>query len=159
MGNPPNVLPDGHLSRGDLTIPGSRIMRATVHAKSSPPLSAALGGRAGLRRVLPSLAADLSRGVRSRTLAGRDVSGRTFAPKADGAPSTLRDSGAMVRSFGLRDLRATGFVLAPGKRERRKAAAHQSGKGVPVRAWIGLGRNQIERARAAVADAEVEKIK
>ena len=132
-------------------------MRATVRARATAPLSTVLGGRAGLRALLPRLAADLSRGVRDRTAGGRDVSGHRFAAKADGSPSTLRDTGKMIASFGLRTIGAAGFVLAPADGQRAKAAAHMAGKRLPVRRWIGLSRRDIAQARAAVADAETER--
>ena len=81
--------------------------------------------------------------------------GRAFKPLASGAPSRLKDTGAMLRSFGTASTRPTGFTLGPsGKRERRKAAAAQFGLfGLPVRRWIGLSRRAIDQAAERVATA------
>ena len=133
-------------------------MRLTMRAEIGPPLAERLPLRSGLARELPRLASDLARGVRDRTLDGRDVAGRTFPPKADGSPSTLRDTGAMVESFRPERLDKRGFVLAPASRaERRRAALHQLGRGVPERRWVGLDARQVDEAVEAVATAETGK--
>ena len=124
----------------------------------SAPLAAALPLRDGLRDALPDLASDLARGVRDRTADGRDVAGRTFAPKRDGSASTLRRSGEMVRSFRPERVTDTGFTLAPaGRQERKRAALHQRGRGVPERRWIGVDARQVDEAVERVATAETGK--
>ena len=129
-----------------------------MRVELSPPLGDVLPLRDGLRRVLPDLATDLARGVRDRTADGRDVAGRSFAPKADGSRSTLRDTGAMVESFRPVRVDDRGFVLAPaGRQERRKAYMHQTGRGVPERRWIGVDARQLDEAVERVATAETGK--
>ena len=120
----------------------------------SRPLREVLPGRDGLRRALPRIAADLSRSVRDRTAGGRDVRGRRFARKADGSPSTLRDTGKMIKSFGTASMRPTGFTLGPSGAERRKAVMHQTGRGVPRREWVGVDARQVDQAAERVASAE-----
>ena len=113
-------------------------MKLRMRVETSAPLAEVLPLRDGLRRVLPDLASDLARGVRERTLDGRDVAGPGRSPKADGSRSTLRDTGAMVRSFQPVRVTDTGFVLAPARGpERRRAALHQRGAGsrLPRREW------------------------
>ncbi len=129
-----------------------------MRVELSAPLADVLPLRRGLRDALPDLATDLARGVRDRTLAGRGVAGRTFQPKRDGSPSTLRRSGAMVRSFRPVRIDDRGFVLAPGGRqERKRAALHQTGRGVPERRWVGVDARQVDEATERVATAETGK--
>ena len=132
-------------------------MKLGMRAELSPPLADTLPLRDGLRAALPDVASDLARGVRDRTADGRDVAGRTFPPKANGSPSTLRDTGAMVRSFRPERVTDTGFVLAPARSERRKAALHQLGRGVPRREWVGLDARQVDEAVRRVTDAEIPR--
>ena len=132
-------------------------MRLTMRAEIGPPLGDTLPLRDGLRATLPDVATDLARSVRDRTLDGRDVAGRTFAAKADGSRSTLRDTGAMVRSFGPERVMDTGFTLAPARSERRKAALHQLGRGVPERRWVGLDARQVDEAVERAVSAEIPR--
>lgn len=129
-------------------------MRINVTATSSPPLREVLPLRRGLRAALPAVAADMARGIRDRTEAGRDVSGRAFRRKRDGSPSNLIDSGRMVESFQPADETATGFVLAPtGRRNRAVAHIHQA----TGREWIGADERQIDAARESVAEAAIPR--
>ena len=122
------------------------------------PLAETLPLRRGLRDALPDLASDLARGVRERTAGGRDVAGRSFAPKRDGSRSTLRDTGRMVESFRPVRVDERGFVLAPaGREERKRAALHQLGRGVPERRWVGVDARQVDEAVERVTDAEIPR--
>ena len=133
-------------------------MRIRIQIDVGRPLAETLPLRRGLRATLPDLATDLARGVRERTADGRDVTGRTFAPKADGSASTLRDTGCMVESFRPVRVDERGFVLAPASRaERRKAALHQLGRGVPERRWVGVDARQVDEAVERVTDAEIPR--
>ena len=126
-----------------------------IRITTTAPLREVLPLRAGLRRALPRIADSMSRGVRDRTASGRDTRGRRFAPKADGSPSRLTDTGRMVASFGTASMRPAGFTLGPGSREHAKAGAHQTGaRGLPRREWIGVSRRQIDQAVEQVATAE-----
>ena len=116
--------------------------------KNGPPM------RAGLARALPILAAGLSSEIRDRTASGRDANGRPFKRHPDGAPSDLKRTGAMVRSFGPQSVRANGFTLAPAKAHQWKANVNQRGEGArPRRQWIGLDGGQIDRAVDQIATA------
>ncbi len=126
--------------------------------KTSPPLADVLPLRSGLRSAMPGIASTMARSVRDRTASGRDVDGRPFRRRADGSPSTLRDTGRMVESFQPVEVGDRSFRLAPaGRQERRRAALHQLGRGVPRREWVGADAGQIEAAREAVATAETGK--
>ena len=131
-------------------------MRAGMSVRMSPPLADVLPLRSGLRDVLPQVARDVSRGVRDRTAGGRDVDGRPFARKADGSPSTLKDTGRMVESFKPQTVTDQSFRLAPDRGERRKAVMHQRGIGrIPRREWVGVDARQVDEAVERVLDAEI----
>ena len=133
-------------------------MRARMAIRISAPLGDVLPLRSGLRQALPNVARTMAAGVRARTESGRDVDGRPFRRRPDGSPSTLRDSGRMVKSFQPQTVTDQGFRLAPARGpERRRAALHQSGRGVPRREWVGADAGQVEAAREAVAEAEVPR--
>ena len=121
---------------------------------TSPRLSEVLPLRDGLRSALPGIANDLAGGIRRRTASDRDVSGQRFRPKRDGTPSTLQDSGRMLRSFRPVQIDDRSFTLAPvGKRNQRVAAlAHQRG-----RRWAGADETQIDAARERIAEAALPK--
>ena len=122
-------------------------MKTTVTRSTFPDEGA-------VAREIRDLATDTARQVRDRTAAGRDVSGGRFEPKEDGTPSTLQDSGDMIRSFRPAAVTAKGFRLQPSRRESYKALLHQSGRGrFPRRLWIGLSPSQIARAQDRVARA------
>ena len=109
-------------------------MTATASVeKSSFPNPASVG------RLMRPLAERTARKIRDRTRRGRDVNGRPFAPLESGKKSTLERTGKMVDSFKPVSVTDRQFVLAPGRKERRKALFHQVGKGRPRRTWIGLG--------------------
>lgn len=133
-------------------------MRIRMTVDAGPPLSDTLPLRDGLRDALPDIASTMAAGVRDRTLDGRDVNGQRFAPKADGSRSTLTQSGRMVESFQPETVTDRRFTLAPGRGpERRRAALHQLGRGVPERRWVGLDARQVDEATERVLDAETGK--
>ena len=108
-----------------------------------------------LRGELRDLATDTARQIRDRTRSGRDVAGVPFQPKADGSPSRLVDTGAMVRSLRPRDVGDKRFTIGPNRgRQSVKALAHQhGGRGRPKREWLGLSQRQIDEAAQRVAQA------
>ena len=122
-------------------------MRTKIE-RSTFPDEAAVG------REVRDLATDTARQVRDRTASGRDVSGGRFEPRADGSPSTLYESGDMIRSFRPAGVTAKGFRLQPSRKQSYKALIHQTGRGrFPRRLWIGMSPSQIARARDRVTRA------
>ena len=110
--------------------------------------------RAGLRSLLPRLGHDLAGEIVRRTAGGHDVSGRKFKRRADGRPATLKQTGDMLGTFGVKRVTDNRVVMASDPRHAFKGAANQTGEGNrPVRKWAGLSRKQIDRATARVADA------
>ena len=114
---------------------------------SAPQQWSALAARIAqpLRAVerLRALGPKLALGVATRTRRGVDVDGRPFAPRADGSPSRLNESGAMLSS--MRAMSAPGGVAIGfgDPRQAAKAAAHQSGgRGRPARRFFGLDAQQ-----------------
>ncbi len=86
--------------------------------------------RPSLRPTLDSIARDWSQTIRDRTATGRAVDGAPFPPKRDGAPSTLRATGGMLRAFGPLTVDDAGFRLGfRDARARKLAYFHQHGKG------------------------------
>ena len=119
-------------------------VRTTARLGDTLPL------RDGLRAELPGIAANMSASIRRRTEGGRDASGRRFARKANGQPSTLTDTGKMIASFRPTTVTDTGFVLGPtGKRNRKIAAIHMN----TGRPWIGVTEGQVTEAVERVATA------
>ena len=127
-------------------------MPTRMSVSSSAPLRDVLPLRRGLAAALPAIAADLARGIRRRTEAGRDVSGRPLRPKRDGSASTLHDSGRMVASLRPTQIGERSFTLAPtGRRNQRVAAlAHQTG-----RRWVGADETQIDAATERVTESMI----
>ena len=117
-----------------------------IHGKGPP-------GRGGLRGIMPKLAFDIARDIRERTAAGRDVDGRPFTPHPGGKQSDLRQTGQMVRSFGIKRVTPTRIVLAPGGKHVARAYSNQAGEGNrPVRRWVGVSRKEIDRAITRITD-------
>ena len=86
--------------------------------------------RPSLRPTLDSITRDWSQTIRDRTATGRAVDGAPFPPKRDGAPSTLRATGGMLRAFGPLTVDDAGFRLGfRDARARKLAYFHQHGKG------------------------------
>lgn len=127
-------------------------VRMTV--STSPPLREVLPLRGGLANELPRLAADMSRSIRDRTAAGRDVAGKPFRRKRDGSASNLTDTGKMVASFRPQQVTDTGFTLAPTGARNRKIGALAMRTG---RRWAGADDRQIDEAVERIADAELPR--
>ena len=122
----------------------------------SPALTDALDH--GVRRTLPAIAQEWVEHVRTRTEAGKDADGHRFQPRKDGSPSNLVDSGDMLDGFGVQQVTAGGFTLAPDRRQQHKALAHQRGTGTaPRRAWVGVDDRTVREARDRIATAATGK--
>ena len=103
---------------------------------------------------MPKLAADIARDIRARTAAGRDVDGRAFKPHPGGKRSDLRQTGQMVRSFGIKRVTPNRIVLAPGGKHTARAYSNQTGEGNrPARPWIGVSRRHVNEAIRRISDA------
>ena len=112
----------------------------------------------GIRRTLPAIADEWVDVIRRRTEAGKDADGRPFAPKKDGTPSNLRDTGRMLDGFGVSKIDVGGFTLGPSRREAAKAYTHQHGSAaVPQRAWVGVDDRTVAEARERIAEAALPR--
>ena len=120
------------------------MLNVSVNVTDSGPVD-----RPDLRDTLSRVADDWTHQIADRTRSGRDVDGRQLRPKADGAPSRLHDTGALLASLRA-DVGETGFTIAPtGKRNRQIAAIHQN----TGRAFMGASADQIDSACRAVVEA------
>ena len=118
-----------------------------IHGKGPP-------GRGGLRGIMPKLAFDIARDIRDRTAAGLDVDGRPFTPHPGGRASDLKQTGRMVRSFGIQRVTANRITLAPGGKHTARALSNQIGEGNrPARPWIGVSRRHVNEAVRRITDA------
>ena len=103
---------------------------------------------------MPKLAFDIARDIRDRTAAGLDVDGRPFTPHPGGRASDLKQTGRMVRSFGIQRVTPNRIVLAPAGKHTARAYSNQTGEGNrPARRWIGVSRKQVDRAVTRITDA------
>ena len=100
---------------------------------------------------LRRLGGSVARGIAARTRAGRDVNGQPFVACANGQPSRLPRSRALLsslRSTAIPGGVAIGFA---GAAQERKAAAIQCGTGNrPARVFFGLGAAQRSRIVAGL---------
>lgn len=131
-------------------------MRITPHVTDT-------GWPAGLERpdlssTLQTIADDWTGSVKARTAAGRDLDGRQFARRRDGSASTLRDTGQMMRAFGVLDVDDRRFVLGLRDRaSRRKAYFAQHGAHGRRRSFLGVSDEAVEDARQTIATARTGK--
>ncbi|RTL16445.1 MAG: hypothetical protein EKK55_24315 [Rhodocyclaceae bacterium] len=87
----------------------------------------------------------IRRAILTRTRAGRDVEGDRFRPlKADGSPSTLTDTGRMLRSLRVRAT-DTAIVIEAGV----DYAEHVEAAG---RRFLGLTRDEVEAVGEAIEE-------
>ncbi len=105
----------------------------------------------------PAIAAQIVK----RTDQGRDVEDRAFAPLKSGRASRLRVTGQLHQAVAYSKSKRQIFVKSTRRGRARisnaeLAVVHQRGKGVPVRRFLGLSRQDVV-ALDTLTLAEVNK--
>lgn len=86
--------------------------------------------------------------IEARTQRGIGVNGTRFKSKEDGKPSTLRDTGALIKSLRVR---------VKGHRATVEATAPYAEYVNQERPFMGLSEQE-QRAEAAVLESEIEEM-